>query len=225
MSRFIKPALFLLLFISVAPDSLGICKWVDENGVVHYAETCPEDSNSTQVPIEPPPSQAQIDATTARAEELRSEMRSRHAQRDQEKEQEVAQLQEQEITSEEMNRRCAEARWNLEILNRQLPVYYDEENQFHTNRSLHHYWYEGPRTYLDDEQRAAEILRYSIIEKQACTESEANIRERISVYMEKRDGEICQHLRNRLVNLKKLNTGIPSDEMRALEGTIANRCR
>jgi hypothetical protein len=43
--------------------------------------------------------------------------------------------------------------------------------------------------------------------------------------MEKIDGEICLDLRNKLANMKKLSTGIPSDEMRELEETIASRCR
>ena len=90
---------------------------------------------------------------------------------------------------------------------------------------MHDYWYTGRRTYLDDERRAAEITHYNMVEEQTCTGSEADIRERISMYMEKRDSEVCQHLRNKLVNLKKFNTGIPSDEMRELEELIATRCR
>lgn len=36
-----------------------MCKWVDENGTVHYAESCPENVKSIEVEIQPPPSQKQ----------------------------------------------------------------------------------------------------------------------------------------------------------------------
>jgi len=221
----LKFTLLVLLFFATASESFGICKWVDEKGVVHYAETCPEDVDSSDVPIEPPPPQEQIDETTLRAEKLRSEAKARHEQQEREKEQEALEYMELEKTSDTMNSRCAEARWNLEILRKQLPVYYDENNELHYNRSLHHYWYEGQRTYLDDQQRAAEISRYAMVEAQTCTGSESDIRDRIIMYMEKRDAEICKHLRIKLAKMKELNTGIPSGEMRELEQTIATRCR
>jgi hypothetical protein len=37
-----------------------ICKWVDENGTVHYAESCPEDVGSVEIEIQPPLPQAQV---------------------------------------------------------------------------------------------------------------------------------------------------------------------
>lgn len=225
MSNLLRSVLLVLVLVFAASESAGICKWVDENGVVHYAETCPEDSSSSEVRIEPPPPQEQIDATARRMEKLRSDVKAHATEREQEEDQNSQQTEKLEQTSDTMNRRCAEARWNLEILRKQLPVYYDDENQLHYKRSLHDYWYTGQRTYLDDERRAAEITHYTMVEEQTCTGSEADIRERISMYMEKRDSEVCQHLRNKLVNMKKFNTGIPSDEMRELEELIATRCR
>jgi len=177
------------------------------------------------VPIEPPPPQEQIDATARRMEKLRSDVKAHATEIDREEDRKSQEAVGREQASDTMNRRCAEARWNLEILRKQLPVYYDEENQLHYKRSLHDYWYAGQRTYLDDERRAAEITHYTMVEEQSCTGSEADIRERISMYMERRDSEICQHLRNKLANMQELSTGIPSDEMRELEELIATRCR
>lgn len=225
MSIALKHALPALLLVALTVQAAEFCKWVDENGVVHYAETCPENAESALVPIEPPPPQEQVQATADRAERLQSERRARRAEQAQQKARQALDSQELEQTADAMNRRCAEARWNLGILRKQLPVYYDEENQLHYNRSLHDDWYEGQRTYLDDQQRAAEIDKFAAVEAQACTGSEADIRERITMYMEKRDSEICQHLRIRLANMKQLSTGIPSSEMRELEETIATHCR
>lgn len=48
-----------------------ICKWVDEHGVTHYAEDCPEDAEAERIEIEPPPSEAQVSAAKDRFEEMR----------------------------------------------------------------------------------------------------------------------------------------------------------
>lgn len=225
MSGFIKLALLAILLILITPESAAICKWVDEDGIVHYAENCPEDSDSSEVRIKAPPSQEQIDASTERSERLKSVVSTRKAQESLEKNQASAKMQNLEKTTDNMIRTCAEARWNLGILQKQLPVYYDEENQLHYKRSLHDYWYEGQRTYLDDQQRETEIRHYTQVEQQTCTESESGSRERIRIYMEKRDNEICRHLEQKLANMKKFSTGIPSSEMRELEQTIDTNCR
>ena len=47
----------------------GYCKWTDENGVVHYAEKCPEKTLTEQVEIQPPPSE-QHDKITQRSNEV-----------------------------------------------------------------------------------------------------------------------------------------------------------
>lgn len=216
MSNFLKLVLLAILLITITPESAGICKWVDEDGVVHYAERCPEDSGSAEVRIEAPPSQEQIDITMERAQRLRSEVQARHAQIDQDKDQQTPEKQSLESTRDVMIRNCAEARWSLEVLRKQLPVYYDNENQLHYKRSLHDYWYEGQRTYLDDQQREAEILDQTSIEQQTCTGSEADIRERIRIYMEKREREVCRHLQHKLAGMREMSTGIPSDEIREL---------
>ena len=161
MSNFLKLLLVILLIGFVVTNISGICKWVDENGVVHYAETCPEDVNTSDVQIHKPPSQEQVEATTRRSEKIREDTQARSERREQEKEQQVMERQVREDTREIMTDKCAEARWNLTILHKQLPVYIDEENLFHFNRSLHDSWYTGRRTYLDDPQRQAEIAHYT----------------------------------------------------------------
>ena len=60
--RFRAVAVAVLL---LAPVSTGaaICKWVDENGVTHYAEHCPDDVGASELDIQPPPEHP-ADATT-----------------------------------------------------------------------------------------------------------------------------------------------------------------
>lgn len=47
-----------------------ICKWVDEQGVTHYAERCPEGVAAETVEVEPPLTEAQQEAARQRSETL-----------------------------------------------------------------------------------------------------------------------------------------------------------
>ena len=50
-----------------------MCKWVDKDGCVHYAETCPEGIDGIEIEIQAPPSQEQVaeaDRQSARLEEI-----------------------------------------------------------------------------------------------------------------------------------------------------------
>lgn len=63
--RFCDMALLCLLLV---PASAGaeICKWVDDSGVTHYAERCPDDVGAREVDIQAPPSADQMEAARAR---------------------------------------------------------------------------------------------------------------------------------------------------------------
>ena len=224
MSKILKLALFVFLISLFTPETAAICKWVDQDGVVHYAETCPEEVDATAVKIQPPPTQEKVEETSKRSEKIRKDMQISRDLRIQEREQQTLEKQTYEEKADTVNRECAEARWNLGILGKQLPVYFDDEHVLHFNRSLHDYWYGGPRTYLDEPQRQAEIAHYSAVESKTCTATEADIRARIMDYQERSRKDLCRHLRNKLENMRKQNTGIPSDEMRELANLIENRC-
>ena len=51
---------FSLLVVLASQGSADYCKWVDENGVAHYAETCPEEVVSTEIELQTPPTQEQV---------------------------------------------------------------------------------------------------------------------------------------------------------------------
>ncbi len=54
--------------ILAGPLFAGICKWVDESGVTHYAERCPEQVEAREVKIAPPPSAHQSEEAMQRAQ-------------------------------------------------------------------------------------------------------------------------------------------------------------
>lgn len=57
----------------------SFCKWVDEQGVTHYAEKCPKSVDAKPVKIQPPPSEQQVEAARMRSEALLREKTSRPA--------------------------------------------------------------------------------------------------------------------------------------------------
>lgn len=61
--------LFMLVAFS-DPANARFCKWVDENGVTHYAENCPEDVISEAVEIQPPPTREQVEEAATRSKSL-----------------------------------------------------------------------------------------------------------------------------------------------------------
>jgi hypothetical protein len=64
-------ALFGIFFLlTCAILGADICKWVDDQGVTHYAERCPEEVESEPVEIQPPPTEAQQEAARQRSEAL-----------------------------------------------------------------------------------------------------------------------------------------------------------
>jgi len=58
-----------------------MCRWVDENGTVHYAETCPEGVNSRTVELQAPPTGAQVEAAEQRAAVADQRLRTREPEK------------------------------------------------------------------------------------------------------------------------------------------------
>ena len=70
-------AVLLILLVISRPGVAEFCKWVDENGVVHYAETCPENAAGTAIETQTPPSQAQVNEANKRLVQLLEERKAR----------------------------------------------------------------------------------------------------------------------------------------------------
>jgi len=96
-----------------------MCKWVDENGCVHYAETCPEGVKSTNVEIQRPPAKTQVDEANKRFVEIQSEGAKKPS--------EPTEL--LTFESDQMRDRCIKAKLSLDALSQKVPVYYDKQGQ------------------------------------------------------------------------------------------------
>lgn len=144
--------LALLTTICLAAAASEVYKWVDENGNVHYSDSPPENVESEKVQIEASPSQG--DGSTKRLLEQAEQTRERLvAERQARAAADEAEASRRAADSQ----RCTFARQQLISLQQNLPVYRDETGKFRTRSEYD--VYEGERIYLDDGQRAREILR------------------------------------------------------------------
>ena len=140
---------FITLCVLVAvtsPVQGEIYRWVDEAGKVHFSDTPPRPDQAETVELPPQPSEEALQrgrADIARRLQYRQEDdAARHEAAEQQKQERE---QQQRLTAER-EVRCAFARNQLQVLERQAPVYREND--------------QGEREYADDAFRAAEQTRF-----------------------------------------------------------------
>lgn len=127
----------LVAVSSAAAD--GVYKWVDEQGKVHYGDRPPADAAANQVEIEDRPAPSGDDA--ARREKARRLLNAIETERAQNK----AAAAREQARSARRERNCAIAKRRVDILQRANSVSITGDD--------------GQRRYLDDEERAAALVR------------------------------------------------------------------
>lgn len=130
----------LAVALAAATPAHAIYKWVDEKGVTHFSEHPPPDGRKSQK-VEPkvtPPSSEARPATDWKQRE--QEQRRRKIEQDQKDDYQKGKSQN---AAAERRNRCLQARRELHILEKQIPVYSVNEK--------------GERVYLEDKDRPAEI--------------------------------------------------------------------
>jgi len=221
-----------------------VCKWVDEEGVTHFAEKCPEGIEGVVIGIEAPPPRERVEAAEARA---RQGAESRAARRELEQREKEQAAREKSLRAEESGSReqaCVEAFRARQTLSAQGPVYMDEQGRVHPDKSLHHYYYHGERNYLSDPQRQAEMQRVSDL-LENCDQTVSAARLVVRTYARppgmneimnlmqyiKHGGlfeskeDLCGYAEYVLDDLRKSKTGIPDTPMRELDEQIGIHCR
>ena len=185
-------AAFIVLLLAgslVAADS-EVYKWVDEEGNVHYSDTPPENVESEEVQIDVAP--AAGDGSTERLLERAEQSRARLAA---EREARAAEKEAGKAQQAADSQRCVYARQQMISLQQQLPVYRDETGKLRTKSRYD--VYEGEREYLDDSQRAAEILRVQKDIEQYC-ERPGDRGEQFAAAWDRRMSKRCEAARARL---------------------------
>ena len=129
-----------------------VYKRVDDEGNVYYSDTPPEnvESERVQVDVAPPPGDASAERVLERAEQTRERLAAERAAQTAADEAEAAR-------HAADRQRCDFAPQQLISLQQNLPVYRDETGKLRARSEYD--VYDGEREYLDDEQRALEIVR------------------------------------------------------------------
>ncbi len=143
-----------------------VYKWVDKEGVVHYGDSPPQDTESEVIHVEGGETK-QADESVSKLLKHAEESAKRRAE---EKQAKIAVAEAEAKERLERRDRCNFARKQLISLQQQLPVYQDEEGTF---RTVSRYdVYAGKRKYLDDEARQIEIERVQRDIKALCEHPE-----------------------------------------------------
>lgn len=165
----------VLTIVAVDVVNADMCRWVDEDGCVHYAETCPENVESTIVEIQAPPSPAQVDEANKRSADVQLERRERE-----EVPSEPAEL--STINVDQMRDRCIEARLSLDALSQGKPIYYDKSGQLQAE--LHQsvrFEFDRDSGYLNADAIERANKHWSLVKQDNCTSavSQSGIRSEI----------------------------------------------
>ena len=225
-----------LLLVPGTPGLAGFCKWVDAGGVVHYAESCPEHVDGSAVHTEPPPSPEAVEAAERRSEALRAGHRARVRAPEQQPTEPAAE-QGPEVS-------CDEAFRIRDMLDLQLPVYFDEQLSMNYRDSLHHHWYQGPRIYLDDEARVWQRERNDELIERQCADAQpatpaAVVRFRNAPTLQETidllgdagkpgsppTDDLCAYAERLAQDIAQNPADEPPDDIRHLQGLQGRHCR
>jgi predicted nucleic acid-binding Zn-ribbon protein len=159
----------LLTLVAVLLCGAELYKWVDENGVVHYSETPPQDQAATAIELAPAPAQPdrgeesrETDETAASGvawyEQWLAEQRERkQLARQQAEEKSLSRAEEETRLLEQ----CTTARRRLEILETACPVFFDGQGVLRVKCPHETIWvHKGELRYLSDEERTNMLRHY-----------------------------------------------------------------
>jgi hypothetical protein len=214
----------MIILVYSAPGVAEMCKWVDAQGVTHYAETCPDEVESATVEIQEGPSVEQADEAERIFGQMQQEMESKRESRKQQAEQKTTERLvrgEQAVLARD---RCTRALINIRKLSQQEPVYYDEDGNLHDEYSVHSASYEGNRSFIDDAHRQALISSNKKVKAVDCGGSIAEVKQRIKMIAVRSDRELCRNLGQKLDELDKFRAMKSLEELNEYEQQILELC-
>ena len=183
-------ALIIAFSAGLAAEAGQVYKWVDEDGNVHYSDQAPSKGHEAEeLILDSTPSAADVRDAQERTARLKTKQQTSQNQRFEEGQSESAAKEGKRAAQVARDERCLEARKQLISLQRQLPVYRDEEGKFRT-LSVYN-TYEGEREYLDDATRALEIDRVRQDITTNC-EHPDDPKEQFLAYLERAKSKRCE---------------------------------
>jgi hypothetical protein len=126
----------------------GVYKWIDEEGKTHYTDS-PPDRAARQMDVPLGPDEATLRSSREQANRLLELDRRKQQMRQRAKAREEREALARRREAEALARRCRNARSHLEILTKQIPVYWTSDR--------------GERVFIEDHERPeriAELKRF-----------------------------------------------------------------
>lgn len=176
--------LFALVVVDVVNGEM--CKWVDEEGCVHYAETCPEGVESTEVEIQPPPSQAQVEEAAKRFADVK-------LQRNEQGETSSEPSELSTFEFDQMRDLCIQASLSLDALSQDRPVYYDELGQLQAE--LHksvRFEFDRSSSYLNADARKSAYEHWNLVKQNNCTSAVSGSGIRAAIRQKQKESQLRQ---------------------------------
>lgn len=208
----------VLALLWSAGASAEAWRWKDDSGQVHFGDKPPPGVAAERVHVQSGPSTL----TDEERAQRRLDLREGEATRDEaaaREERRAARAEERAAGEAAMNRsRCDRARWALAALDSGRPVYRDASGAYRVKRPPPQQdAYSGPRQYLDDAERQAEIAHYQQEVDTYCADS-PELRDPALADEDLRHAEACEAAAIEFEQLLQ-------DEARATEEEIARRRR
>jgi hypothetical protein len=174
-----------------------MCKWVDENGCVHYSETCPEGIKSSNVEIQPPPSRMQV-------EEANKVFVDTQLQEVEQEKTPSATTEPSRFEIDQMTDRCIKARLSLDALSRKAPIYYDKHGQLQAEN------YQSVRLdrssrYLNEDAIKRANEHWILVKKDNCTSavSGSDVKRAVMQKQKEHQKDQCEFWREELEYIER----------------------
>lgn len=158
-----------ILLAGSLPVSADTYRWRDAEGNPAFGDTPPPGVAAERIEVQPAPPAGNPADAAATGQRLQQAADRLAAEREARESQTRAASAAAARETEERRRRCEEAKWAYAALTADRPVYRDGEGRYRIKRQPRFGdVYEGPREYLDDTARQAEMARQQAIISSAC---------------------------------------------------------
>ena len=153
----------LLVFAVATIGASEVYKWVDADGVVHYSDKPPPNGQSIEIGIADDPPERDTSGSPGVYDDVIEQQRIRKESLAKEREEADRALRAREEEESKSAEACSQAIHYLNTLRKQCPVFYDGAGILRAQCPGYYYFYEGDRTYIEDDERQALIEHYSTI--------------------------------------------------------------
>jgi len=216
---------FILLLIT-SPDvsSAGVCKWVDEQGVVHFSDRCPENEAAVEMELAEPPTAAEREEAEAIYREVIEQSRSRTAGDNRKPAADAVTRDQPSFHVTPERQRCFKAHLAVQTLEQRGDVYKDASGNFHHWGSFHSFWYEGFRKQVTDRERRDFIEQYEDEMKHYCDMPRREFRKRAEAWDKEYTRSFCPMARAKLDGIRADSGKTPRGEIERIEELISENC-